>query len=973
MEEPLLDTAAGADQLSTKPHDLYEGGNEDYAPVRSFDALRCMFWTETVKLWKMAGPAVITMLCMYGTNSAVVLFVGHLGTVELSAVSISLSVISTFAYGFLFGMGSALETLCGQAFGAGEIHMLGIYMQRSWIILLVTSLFILPIYIFATPVLKLLGQEDDIANLAGEFTIQTIPSLFSLAIIFPSQKFLQAQRKVKVLAWIAVLGLLIQIGMLCLFLLVFGWGTLGAAVAFDIVRWGMAIAQVVYIMGWCRDGWTGFSWLAFKEIWAFVRLSLASAVMLCLEIWYMMSILILTGHLDNAVIAVGSLSICMNFNGFELMLFVGINVAISVRVSNELGSGRPRAAKYSVYVTVFQCLLIGIFFMIVILITKDSFSLLFTSDKELQQAVAKLAYLLGITMLLNSIQPIISGVAIGGGWQALVAYINLGSYYIFGLPLGYLLGYTANLGVMGLWGGMICGTALQTLLLLIVLYKTNWNKEVEQATKRVRKWGGQDVTAENGAQSKGEAEAADDDYAAVRSFEEAMWVSWKEAAMLWRIAAPVAFTTLFQYLVLSVTTVFVGHLGDLELSAISLSVTVISGIPFGLLQGMATALGTLCGQAYGAGQVGSLGIYMQRSWIVLLITCIILSPVYIFAAPILEILGQESDIADLAGKYSVKIIPQLFSSAIFFPTQRFLQAQSKVSAMALIAFVALIVQTGLLHLFINVFGWGTTGAAVAYDITHWGITVGQFVYIMVWCNEEWTGFSWLAFKDIWAFAKLSLASCMMFCLDSWYTMTINILAGLLENAVIAVGSFSICMNFQNWEIMLLVGLNAAISTRVSNELGMGRPRAAKYAVCTAVLQSLIVGILSLIAVFISRDYFAMVFTNSEDMQRAVARLAYFLGVTMLLNSATVVLSGVAVGGGWQVMVAYINFACYYLFGLPLAIFLGFKANLGALGLWGGMMSGSALQILFLLIVTSRTNWDREVEQTTKRINNWGSQ
>lgn len=35
----------------------------------------------------------------------------------------------------------------------------------------------------------------------------------------------------------------------------------------------------------------------------------------------------------------------------------------------------------------------------------------------------------------------------GGGWQALVAYINLGSYYIFGLPLGFVLGYVANLGV----------------------------------------------------------------------------------------------------------------------------------------------------------------------------------------------------------------------------------------------------------------------------------------------------------------------------------------------------------------------------------------------------------------------------------------------------------------------------------------------------------------------------------------------
>lgn len=40
-----------------------------------------------------------------------------------------------------------------------------------------------------------------------------------------------------------------------------------------------------------------------------------------------------------------------------------------------------------------------------------------------------------------------SGVAIGGGWQVLVAYINLGCYYVFGLPLGFLLGYILHWGV----------------------------------------------------------------------------------------------------------------------------------------------------------------------------------------------------------------------------------------------------------------------------------------------------------------------------------------------------------------------------------------------------------------------------------------------------------------------------------------------------------------------------------------------
>lgn len=42
---------------------------------------------------------------------------------------------------------------------------------------------------------------------------------------------------------------------------------------------------------------------------------------------------------------------------------------------------------------------------------------------------------------------ILAGVAVGGGWQALVAYINVGCYYIFGLPLGFILGYEAKLGV----------------------------------------------------------------------------------------------------------------------------------------------------------------------------------------------------------------------------------------------------------------------------------------------------------------------------------------------------------------------------------------------------------------------------------------------------------------------------------------------------------------------------------------------
>ncbi|XP_071929485.1 protein DETOXIFICATION 35 isoform X3 [Coffea arabica] len=469
----------------------YDGGEElvgpdgEYRQARGLKEWWYVFRIETVKLWALGLPIALNIICQYGMNAATTMYVGHLGDVELSAISISLSVISTFSFGFLLGMGSALETLCGQAFGARQVHMLGVYMQRSMIILFVTSVILLPLYIFATPLLKLLGQQEQIADPAGKYSILIIPQLFSLVVTFPTQKFLQAQSNVAITAYIGLVALLLHVLLLWLFIYVLGWGITGAAVAFDISNWAIAIAQFFYVIGWCKDGWKGWSISAFRDIWSFVRLSLASAVMLCLEIWYMMSINILTGHLHNAVLAVGSLSICMSLNGIEAMIFIGVNAAISfvwpfywavlsggswrmlgsntsvafstqivfshftfsVRVSNELGLGHPRAAKYSVYVTVSQSLLIGIISMVVVLLARNHFAIIFTNSTDMQKAVANLAGLLSITMVLNSVQPVISGVAVGGGWQALVAYINLGCYYVFGLPLGFVLGYVANLGV----------------------------------------------------------------------------------------------------------------------------------------------------------------------------------------------------------------------------------------------------------------------------------------------------------------------------------------------------------------------------------------------------------------------------------------------------------------------------------------------------------------------------------------------
>ena len=67
------------------------------------------------------------------------------------------------------GMGSAVETLCGQAYGAHKYEMLGIYLQRSTLLLMATGIPLTMIYIFSKSLLILLGESDTIASAAAIF------------------------------------------------------------------------------------------------------------------------------------------------------------------------------------------------------------------------------------------------------------------------------------------------------------------------------------------------------------------------------------------------------------------------------------------------------------------------------------------------------------------------------------------------------------------------------------------------------------------------------------------------------------------------------------------------------------------------------------------------------------------------------------------------------------------------------------
>ncbi|KAJ4803935.1 Protein DETOXIFICATION [Rhynchospora pubera] len=399
------------DEKADPHYDNNDNPGHDLKEIKSIKQFLNEARDENKRLWYLAGPVIFTCIAQYSLGATTQVFAGHLSTLELDAVSMEDLVISGLAYGIMLGMASALETICGQAYGAKQLHMLGVYMQRSWVILTLMCICLLPIYLFATPILRLFHQNEEIASLAGKFSLYMIPKLFTYGLNFPILKFLQAQSKVMTMAVVSAFALVFHLFLNWLLIIHLRLGLVGAAIALNASWWFIVFGQFSYIaMGYCPGAWNGFSRLAFKDLAEFTKLSIGSAIMICLEFWNLVITIVVAGNLRNAQIAVGAISICLNLFGWHNMIFLGFNAAISVRISNELGAGRPRAAKFSILVVLMSSVSLGIFSFVLTLALRDVYGIPFTNNPDVADAVSSLAILFAITLFLNGIQPVLSGI-----------------------------------------------------------------------------------------------------------------------------------------------------------------------------------------------------------------------------------------------------------------------------------------------------------------------------------------------------------------------------------------------------------------------------------------------------------------------------------------------------------------------------------------------------------------------------------
>ncbi|XP_058091629.1 protein DETOXIFICATION 16-like [Magnolia sinica] len=442
---------------------------------------------EIKKQLLLSGPLIVVNLLQFSLRMISVMFVGHLGELSLSSISMATSFGGVTGFSLLLGMGSALDTLCGQAYGAKQYHMLGIHMQRAMIVLTIVSIPISFIWAYTGRILVAVGQDPMISMEAGLYARWMVPSIFTYGLLQCHVRFLQTQSIV--IPMMISTGITVLLHAVVCWVLVFksGLGNKGAALVISISYWVNVALLAIYVnfSSACKKTWTGLSREALNDILNFLRLAVPSALMVCLEFWSFQLIVLLSGLLPNPKLETSVLSISLNTCSMVYMIPFGLSSAVSTRVSNELGAGRPQAARLAVCVVVVVTISLGAVVGLATILVRNVWGYVYSNEVEVVKYVATLMPLIALSDFINGIQSVLSGTARGCGWQKTGALINLGAFYIVGIPTAVLLAFVFHVGGKGLWMGMICALFVQSVLLTAITLRTNWDQEARKAKDRV--------------------------------------------------------------------------------------------------------------------------------------------------------------------------------------------------------------------------------------------------------------------------------------------------------------------------------------------------------------------------------------------------------------------------------------------------------------------------------------------------------
>ena len=454
---------------------------------------------ELYRIIRLSLPLAATNLCSFGISVATISFVGHLGQNEydLAAAILATSVFNVTGFSLVQGLNSALETFCGQAWGAANYPAIGLVLQRALTLNFFLVAFVSLLWGYGAPsLLLLLGQDPIVAASASRFLSLLIPALFFSSIFEALKRYLAVQGHATASAVVTITSL--SLSFLYNYVLIFtlGLGLVGAALAVDAVQATMALSLLLYAV-YVEHGnvdattrtWPGWSLSAVfhgPSMMAFIRQAIPSVLMLIAEWWTFEILVLFSGWLPNPQVSLSVMGVCLNLSAFIWSAVGGIALACSARISGLLGSQQPHRARQSAIIALALGVAVECIAVVGILLTRQRIGIIFTRQPTIIACIASIMPIFVISLPGDGANCVLQGLLRGSGNQALGSIVNLCSYWLLGLPVSYYLGHVKGLGVAGLWWGLGILNIVQGVVMLVVCFggAVDFEREAVVAAER---------------------------------------------------------------------------------------------------------------------------------------------------------------------------------------------------------------------------------------------------------------------------------------------------------------------------------------------------------------------------------------------------------------------------------------------------------------------------------------------------------
>ncbi|MGP4993997.1 MATE family efflux transporter [Glutamicibacter ardleyensis] len=354
--------------------------------------------------------------------------VGHLGVAELAGAALGTTVLHT-AVGLMIFLAYATTPAVARAIGAGQLSKaMAAGRDGMWFAVALGVLLSLAGFIFARPLVRLLGGEGQSLEFAVDYILYSMPGLTAMLLVLAATGVLRGMQDTKTPLVVATAGFGLNIVLNFVFVYGLHMSVAGAALGTSIAQWLMALVYLWMLVPRIREAkialrpsWAGFISTGQVGSWLMLRnLTMRAALLLTVVVATNSGQLTLASHQ-------------LVFTIFSFLAFAldALAIAAQALIGKELGAGDASQVRQLTGLMSRWGIYFGIFTGLLLFGTSWVFPMLFTPDTEVQRLTTIGLWILALSQPLCGLVFVLDGVLIGAGdakYLGIVGAVNLVVY-----------------------------------------------------------------------------------------------------------------------------------------------------------------------------------------------------------------------------------------------------------------------------------------------------------------------------------------------------------------------------------------------------------------------------------------------------------------------------------------------------------------------------------------------------------------